>query len=205
MADDQDWRLRADIVDAPGLLGRLREAGHFDRELEPLISPDVVLSADHDTLFAYANTRAAIDATAEALRHQLAQEGRTATLVISHWDDPGLDWHQVDPPPDAAELARERKDDVEQQGERTADARVETRTVAFTAGKMARNWFETAAADEARELGVALSIVEHQHLLTTQVAFTLTGPTGKINQLIDDMQARAGAATRLESAYQAPI
>ena len=52
--DDQDWRLRADIADAPGLLGRLREARHFDRELEPLISRDVVLSADDETLFAYA-------------------------------------------------------------------------------------------------------------------------------------------------------
>jgi hypothetical protein len=205
MADDQDWRLRADIADAAGLLGRLREARHFDRELEPLIAPDVVLSADGDTLFAYANTRAGIDATATSLRHQLAQESREAKLVISHWDDAGEDWHQVDPAPDAAELARERREDAEQEAQLEADARIETRTVAFTSGKMARNWFETAAADEARELGVALSIVEHPHLLSTQIVFTLTGPSGKIDEVIADMHDRGGAATRLGSAYQAPI
>jgi len=205
MADDQDWRLRADIADAPGLLGRLREARHFDRELEPLISHDVVLSADEDTLFAYANTRAAIDETATALRHQLAEESREARLTISHWDDEGSDWHQVDPPPDAAELSREHDDDAAEEAREEADERVETRTVAFTSGKMARNWFESAAADEARELGVALSIVEHPHLLSTQIVFTLTGPSGKINQVVADMAARGGAATRLGSAYQAPI
>ena len=70
---------------------------------------------------------------------------------------------------------------------------------------MARNWFETAAADEARELGVALSIVEHPHLLSTQIVFTLTGPSGKIDEVIGDMHDRGGAATRLGSAYQAPI
>ena len=49
---------------------------------------------------------------------------------------------------------------------------------------MVRNWFETAAADEARELGVGLSFVEHPHLLSTQIAFTLSGPTGKVDQVI---------------------
>jgi len=205
MADDQDWRLRADISDAQGLAGRLREARHFDRELEPLISPDVVLSADGEVLFAYANTREAIDETATALRHQLAQESREATLAIWHWDNEGSDWHQVDPPPDPAEVGREHRDDAEEEAREQADASVETRTVAFTAGKMARNWFETAAADEARELGVALSIVEHPHLLSTQIVFTLTGPTGRVEQVIADMQERAGAATRLETAYLAPI
>ena len=36
--DQQDWRLRADIDDARGLLGVLREARHFEKELEPLKS-----------------------------------------------------------------------------------------------------------------------------------------------------------------------
>ena len=85
------------------------------------------------------------------------------------------------------------------------ESRVETRTVAITAGKLSRNWFETTVADEARQLGVELSIVEHPHLLSTQIAFTLTGPTGKVEQVIADMNARAGLTTRLETAYLTPI
>jgi hypothetical protein len=205
MADEQDWRMRADIEDAPGLLERLRKERHFEHELEPLIGRDVVLSGDDDTLFAYANTRAAIDETRRALEHQLESEGRSAAISISHWDDDSSDWHQVDPPPAASELERERARADQQEAEAERGARVVTRTVAITAGKMARNWFETTVADEARELGVELSIVEHPHLLRTQIVFTLTGQAAKVEQVIADMQARAGATTRLETAYLTPI
>jgi len=205
MDDEQDWRLRADIADARGLLARLREARHFERELEPLVGPDVVLSADDEKLFAYANTRAAIDETRRALEHELAGAGRSAAIAISHWDDAGNDWHQVDPTPPPEEVERERHQDDEQEAEVAREARVETRTVAVTSGKMARNWFETTVADEARELGVELSIVEHPHLLSTQIVFTLTGETGKVEQVISDMNDRAGATTRLEAAYLTPI
>src|SRR5579871_6350659 len=112
MGDQQDWRLRADIADARGLVARLREARHFERELEPLVGPDVVLSANDEKLFAYANTREVIFETRRALEHQLEAEGRSAVIVISHWDERGTDWHQIDPPPDAAELARELAEDV---------------------------------------------------------------------------------------------
>ena len=74
-------------------------------------------------------------------------------------------WRQVDPPPDAAELARERRRERASGGAAARDARIETRTVAVTSGRMVRNWFETTVADEATELGVELSIVEHPHLL----------------------------------------
>jgi hypothetical protein len=205
MDDERDWRLRADIADARGLVARLREARHFERELEPLISPAVVLSADDEKLFAYANTRAAIDETRRALEHLLAQEGLGALITISHWDAGGEGWHQVEPPPPPEELESERRRDDEEHAELERESRVETRTVAITSGKLSRNWFETTVADEARQLGVELSIVEHPHLLSTQIAFTLTGPTGKVEQVIADMNTRAGLTTRLETAYLSPI
>jgi hypothetical protein len=205
MSDEQDWRLRADIADARGLTTRLREARHFERELEPLIGHDVVLSADDEKLFAYANTREAIDETRRALEHQLVSEDREAAICISHWDDHDSEWLQVDPPPGPQELERERRQEQEHDAEVARQARVVTRTVAITSGKMARNWFETTVADEARELGVGLSIVEHPHLLKTQIVFTLTGPAGKVEEVIADMQDRAGATTRLETAYLTPI
>jgi hypothetical protein len=77
--------------------------------------------------------------------------------------------------------------------------------VAITSGRMVRKWFETTVADEARALGVGLSIVEHPHLLTTQIAFTLTGPSDKVDAVIADLRDRAGAATRLETGYLTPL
>ena len=204
MAEDQDWRLRADLADPAGLHARLRDAHHFEHELKPLISHDVVLSYDDDTLFAYANTREAIDETRRAVEHQLGSDGLTATLLIDHWDD-GLgdvgDWDQVQPPPDASARSREAGERDEHRAHEASEAVVETRTVAITSGRMVRTWFEKTVADEAREVGVELSIVEHPHLLTTQIAFTLTGPTGAVDTVVEDLAARAGAVTRLETYY----
>jgi hypothetical protein len=193
----QDWRLRVDLADAAGLHDRLRDARHFERELEPLIGPDVVLSYDEDTLFAYADSREAIDEARRSIEHQLASDQQSATVVVSHWDDDlGAfgDWHQVDPPESGAERAHE----AAERKEHERDGRLETRTVAVTSGKWVRNWFETTVADEARDAGVELSIVEHPHLLTTQIAFTLTGPTTDVDAVVADLRERAVKVTRLE-------
>ncbi len=204
MAEDQDWRLRADLADPAGLHARLRDAHHFEHELAPLISRDVVLSYDQDTLFVYANTRAVIDETRRAIEQQLAGDGLSATIRVDHWDD-ALgdvgDWHPVDPPIDDAGAAREAQERAEHGAHEAGAAVVETRTVAITSGRMVRTWFEKTVADEARELGVELSIVEHPHLLTTQIAFTLTGPTGMVDTVVEDLAQRAGAVTRLETYY----
>jgi hypothetical protein len=208
MAADQDWRLRADLADPAGFHERLRGARHFEHELEPLVSHEVVLSYDDDTLFAYANTQQAIMAARTAIEHQLASDGLGASLIVSHWDgELGEfgDWHQVDPPLDGYGREREALEREERTADAARDERVETRTVAITSGRMVRNWFETTVADEAREAGVELSIVEHPHLLTTQIAFTLTGPTSKVDGVIEDLRNRAGQATRLETAYLTPL
>jgi hypothetical protein len=208
MAEDQDWRLRADLADPAAFHERLRGARHFEHEMEPLVSHDVVLSYDDDTLFGYANTQQAVMAARTAIERQLASDGLSATLLVSHWD-PELgdfgDWHQVDPPLDGYGREREARKREERTADEARDERVETRTVAITSGRMVRNWFETTVADEAREAGVELSIVEHPHLLTTQIAFTLTGPTAKVDGVIEDLRSRAGQATRLETAYLTPL
>ena len=38
---------------------------------------------------------------------------------------------------------------------------------------------------DGQDSGGALSIVEHPHLLTTQIAFTLTGPNGHLNGVLN--------------------
>jgi hypothetical protein len=186
MADEQqDWRLQVEVDAAPELHAQLHGG-------EPL-APGVVLSYDADTLFAYAPTRDALDTARQAIGARL--DGRPARFVISRWDDTlgdVGDWLSVDPPEPAAEVARER-------AEHEAAERVETRTVVVTSGRFVRSWFEGTVTDEAREQGVELEIVEHPHLLTTQVAFTLTGPTRKVDGVVADIRARAGQVTLLES------
>jgi hypothetical protein len=203
MAKDQDWRLRAELADPAGVHARLRDGRELESHLEPLVGRDVVLSYDQSTLFAYANTRESIERTRVAIEHQLSAEHSSATLQISHWDDEHAVWHQVEPALDQGSLEREAQ--RARQSLQAGEARLETRTVAITSGRMVRNWFETTVAEEAREAGVELSIVEHPHLLTTQLAFTLTGPTGKVDAVIASLEERAGQTTRLETAYLAPI
>jgi hypothetical protein len=199
MDDDQDWRLRADLADPAAMHAKLRDAAQLEAEVKPRVGDDVVLSYDDDTLFAYANTRGAIDRARRAIEGQLAADGSAASLQISHWDDAISEWHQVEPPLAEQDFEREAKRDHEDF--EASEARVETRTVAITSGRVVRNWFETTVADEARAAGVELSIVERPHLMTTQLAFTLTGPTAKVDEVIASLEQRAGQTTRLESYF----
>jgi hypothetical protein len=202
MSDEQDWRLRVDLADAEGLHGRLRDAHHFERELEPLVDPDVVLSYDDETLFAYANTEAGLAEVRRAVEHQLTSDGLSARITVSHWDDDlgeVGDWHRVDPPESSSEHAVEDEERREHTKDEERDARVVTRTFVVKSGRLMREYFEGTAANEAQEAGVELSFTEHPHLLTTQIAFTLTGPSAKVDGVIGDMKARAGALTRFES------
>ncbi len=190
MADDQDWRLRVDIDDPSALHEKLRSARHFERELDPLIADDVVLSHDDDTVFAYANTSASIEEVRRAVEHQLAQDQLGAQIGVAHWDDASATWlapGEAPPPP------------------LPADNTIVTRTFVETAGKLVRKYFEEVVSADARERGVNLSIVEHRHLLTTQIAFTLTGPASAVDSVIADIQAGASSITRFESANLTPI
>ena len=202
MDDEQDWRLRVELADAAGFHGRLRGAHHFERELEPLVADDVVLSYNDDTLFAYANTQDALAEVRRAVEHQLASEGVSGAITVSHWDDDlgeVGDWHRVDPPESSSELAIEVDERHEHEVEEERAERVVTRTYVVTSGRLVHEFFENTAVEDAREAGVELTFTEHPHLLTTQIAFTLKGPSGQVDSVLANMKARAGAMTRLES------
>ena len=205
MDDDQDWRLRVDVADAPALHAHLRGARHLEGELEQIVGDDVVLSLDDHTLFAYATTRAAIEGAREAIERKLADDGLSASVALSHWIDDIEYWHQVDPPPDAEERERERERAADAQVETQRDARVVTRTVAVTSGRLARKWVEDAVIADAQERGVEVSIVEHPHLLQTQIAFTLSGPKSEVDDVVADLRARNDQLTLLEGANLAPL
>ena len=126
-------------------------------------------------------------------------------MRISHWDDAHGEWRQIDPPPDAGRARGRAPRDAEAAAEAEREARIETRTVAITSGKMVRSWFETTVADEARD-------ARRRALDRRAPAPALDAdrvhadrPDGKVEQVIADMNARAGATTRLETAYLTPL
>ena len=198
MSDDQDWRLETqlDVGDTHGgaarLLGRLR-GPNFVHDVEAAVPHDVVITHDENLLFAYAANEATITAARAAIEDALKSDGVGASIRVSHWDEERDIWRQTDPPPTAGEQliqdAAERDDDV-----------IETRTLVVSSGKMIRAEFEQSMLAWAEKLGLQCTIIEHPHLLTTQVGFTVTGPKGKIDEFSRGLQAEDRATIRAETA-----
>jgi hypothetical protein len=75
---------------------------------------------------------------------------------------------------------------------------VETRTMVASAGKLIRATFDQSMLDWAERLGLQCELIEHPHLLTTQVAFTVTGPKRKIDEFAEGLKAEELATMRAE-------
>lgn len=197
-AGDQDWRMQAqlEVPEAGGalrdLVGRLRGPDLVE-EVEAKVPRDVVITHDGKLLFAYAAEQATLDAARSAIEGVLGEDGISASVRISHWDDELEKWRQIDPPPTAEEREREAA------AERDANA-VETRTLVVSSGKMIRAEFEQSIREWAEELELPCTIVEHPHLLTTQLAFTVTGPKHKIDEFSRGIAAEERATIRTETA-----
>jgi hypothetical protein len=203
----QDWQLSVDVADPSRLHELLRGGRHLQHEVAAAIPEGVVLDRTDDTLCAYANSRATIDEVRHAIEGVLTGDGVTGSFRLDHWDPRLGGWRQIEPAPDAHERDREaaREREMEHLPAEERGGAIVTRTVAETAGKLVRNFFETTVANDARARGVQLSIVEHPHLLTTQLAFTLTGPATAVDEVIAELQAKAEGITRFESANLTPI
>lgn len=195
--DQKDWRLQAALeLDDPkpllgGLLARLRGGPAVIGEIESSVAPDVVITHDGKLLFAYAASDSALAGARTAIEAALRNDGVAATIRVSHWDDELDDWRQIDPPlSDSERRARERAD--------RAGAATETRTLVVSVGREIRSEFERSLQISADELGVECKLVEHPHLLTTQVAFTVTGARRKVEEFAAGVQAEEGATIRTE-------
>jgi hypothetical protein len=190
--EDQDWRLQAELAVADhdeALKAVMQDlAGRADGDGDDAS----VVTHDGATLFAYAATRAGIDAARDAVGSALAAHAVEGAFRISHWDDRIAGWLQVDPPLTTNEQAE--ADAV------VADAeQIETRTVVARAGRLARENVEEAMQASAADLGLECSVVEHHHLLTTQLAFTVTGPRGKVDQFAAGLEAEGLAMIRADA------
>jgi hypothetical protein len=198
MSEDQDWRLKAelDTADTRGaldhLLGRVR-GPDVAQEVEAAMGRDVVITHDGKLLFAYAETELALAGARTAIEGVLRSDGVNASICVSHWDEQLDDWRQIDPP-----LSGEAKR-IADAAERDAEA-VETRTMVASSGKLIRAEFEQSLRAWAEKLGLECTLVEHPHLLTTQVAFTVTGHKRKVDKFAQGLKAEELATMRTERA-----
>jgi hypothetical protein len=202
-ADDQDWRLQLDLdepVDLDGLVGRVRgDADEFERDTRSTLSEDVVLTHDGTRFFAYAPSETSIDGARDAIESVLRNEQRKAAIRVSHWDEDLHTWHQIDPPLTAAEEEQARALAEEHVRQASAEAaKPETRTVVCVTGKLVRKSFEHQMLEYAKSLGLECVIVEHPHLLSTQVAFSVTGPTSDVEEFVSYVDVQANAGTRMD-------
>ena len=195
--DDQDWRLQAELdVPEPGgalrsLLGRVR-GPDVGKELEAIVPRDVVITHDGRLLFAYAADEQTLAAARHGLEQVLAHDGITASVRVSHWDDERDAWRQTDPPP----TAQERQADAA--AERDLET-IETRSLIVTSGRLIREEVEQTMRDWAAKLGLECEIVEHPHLLSSQLAFTVTGSKRKIDEFARGLQAEEWSTIRAET------
>ena len=196
--DDQDWRLEAELdVAEPGgalrsLLGRVR-GPDVVKELEAMLPRDVVITHDGTRLFVYAADERTLAAARRGLEEVLADDRISARVRVSHWDDELDSWRQTDPPPTAAERQAEAA------AERDLEM-VETRSLVVSSGRLIREEVEQSMRDWAVKLGLECKVVEHPHLLTSQLAFTVTGSKRKIDEFARGLQAEEWATIRTETA-----
>jgi hypothetical protein len=199
--DEQDWRMEAElqVPDTGGalheLIGRLR-GPDVVKEIEARVSHDVVVTHDGKLLFAYAAGQATLASARSEIAQILAGDGIQASVRVSHWDDESEKWRQTDPPLTVEEQQSEAV------AERDANA-PETRTLVVSSGKMIRAEFEQSIREWADKLELQCAIVEHPHLLTTQVAFTVTGPKHKVEEFARGLRAEEWRTIRTETAVMA--
>lgn len=193
---ERDWRLQADL-DAEDRHGALHRAlGHLRgpnvvKDVEAAVAHDVVITHDGEMIFAYASSEAAITAARAAIEQVLRDDGIATSVRVSHWDEQHERWQQTDPPPSAEEMRAGEA--AERNGEQ-----IETRTMVATSGKLLREEFEQTMLSWAGKLGLECSLIEHPHLLTTQIGFTVTGPRRAIDEFSRGLVAEGWTTVRTE-------
>jgi hypothetical protein len=196
VSEDQDWRLKAELEiehrrgALDRLIGRVREPDVI-KEVGEAVPHDVMITHDGNLLFAYAATKTALTSARSAIEAVLRRDGIKASVYVSHWDEDVDRWLQVDPPLSGEEQR------IEDAAVRDAEA-LETRTMVVSTGKLIRSEVEQTMRGWAEKLGLECELIEHPHLLTSQIAFTVTGPRRRIAEFADGLKAEELATIRTE-------
>jgi hypothetical protein len=193
---EQDWRLKAelDVVDTRSALDHVLGRVHGPdvvKDVGAAVGHDVVITHDGKLLFAYAAGEAALKAARSSIENVLQRDNINAIIIVSHWDDDLDEWHQTDPA--LSGEAKRLDDDARRDGNV-----VESRTLVASSGKEIRAEFERSMVTWAQELGLEYEVIEHPHTLTSQLAFTVTGPRRKIDEFAQGLRAEEIATMRTE-------
>jgi hypothetical protein len=103
MAEDQDWRLKAELEvedkrrTLDRLLGRVR-GPDVSEEVGRAVSNDVAITHDGKLLFAYAADKTSLATARRAVEAVLRHDDIKAGIFVRHWDERFDEWLQVDPP-----------------------------------------------------------------------------------------------------------
>lgn len=204
-SDDQDWRLRLDLdkpADLDGLVDRVRESpDEVEHDARTALGNDVVLTHDGNTFFAYAVNEQALQDARAAIESVLRNDQREGKIVVSHWEESLRTWLQVDPPLTAVEEERLREvaaAEAEHASARASSGKPETRAVMCVVGKLIRKSFERQMLAFAKSIDLQCAIVEHPHLLSTQIAFEVTGPHSSVDEFDRYLKREAKATMRLD-------
>jgi hypothetical protein len=200
--DPRDWRLSGELS-APDIRATLRAL--IDREPDAAspvrpaakLGEDVVLTHDGRRLFAYAPSRAGIERARKLIEAVLASEHASAELSLRHFSELFDEWVDPDAP-----LAGPG-DGSSVPGAPAARSGPRTITLVATVGRMIREDFEQSMRGWADQLGLRCEIVEHPHLLSSQVAFTVTGPQRKLDEFAAGLAAEERATIRTETQIMA--
>ncbi len=199
--DSEDWRLELelDVQDSRHSLGHLfgRVRGpDVVHDAQASVADDVVVTHDGKQLFAYAADAGALATARGAIEGVLHADGVAFSARVSRWDDDRDTWRQTDPPLTAEQQAGEEASERDAQ-------EIVTRTLVAKSGKLVQAEFEQTMRDWAQKLGVECQIVEHPHLLSTQVAFTVKGPRRRVDEFSRGLNAEGWSYVRAEGGLMA--
>jgi hypothetical protein len=166
-----------------------RGGGTAAEDARAAVADDVAVTHDGARIYAYANTESAIRAARDAIDVALRADGVEADDCISHWQED--EWAQVDPPLTGAAAEQRERD-------RGADDQVETQTLVTRAGFAVEGGVEQAMTRWAEHLGIDCQVVEHRHLLSSQLAFTVTGPRKEIEEFRRALVAEGATTFRAD-------
>lgn len=187
MADQEEWRLsvKPDLSASrpvlEAIVGRMRSRD-ARVAVEAAVPDEIVITHDGKTLFAYAGDFEALAKARRAIETVLQREGMDVTMFVERWDQRLDDWFRIDGRPSDGDRADART----VQG---SDETIETRTMVAFAGKPVHAEFENTMREWAEKLGLRCEIVEHPHLLTTQVVFRVEGSRRKIEEFTGGLKA----------------
>lgn len=183
-ADDGDWRLTIHL-DRRSLVGgpRVDEEAVIEQARAQL-GPEVVLTAHGRTVIAYTGDRRSLELARTTIESALLAHGHHLPAVIEHWQEDEQAW-----------LAPQS---VPGQRPPALLAEQEHRTLVCEAGNLERDLFEQDIANFAAQRRLSCRVVEHRHLLRSQVAFDVSGPPAQLDAMAAYLKQEARRTIRVD-------